>query len=100
MATYAELLTLSENPDLFAKVRVACWVAADTVRAEADTVPNHANRVIWAKSVFENPDRVATNMMCAVLAQNRAASVATIQAASDALVQTAVDAAINVFAQG
>jgi hypothetical protein len=96
MATYAELLSLQADEALFNKVRVACWVAADTIRAEADTVPNHTARVAWAKRVFESPDAMARVLMPAVLAQNKAASVAAINGATDALVQSAVDAAVDV----
>lgn len=97
MATYSELLILASNEALFNKVRVACWVAADTVRAEPDTTPNHANRIKWAKSVFENPDKVAQDMVYAVLAQNKDATAASITGASDAQVQAAVDNAVDVF---
>ncbi len=98
MATYAELLSLYANDDLFNKVRVACWVAADTIRAESEATPNHAKRVEWAKTVFTNPDGEARKMTAAVLAQNKSATVAAIIGATDATVQTAVDNAVNVFA--
>jgi len=99
MATYAELLTASENDVLRQKIRVAVIVAAETVRTEASNVPNNANRLIWAKATFRNPDEAAKNILWPVIAQNRAASLAAITGASDAAVQTAVDAAVNVFAQ-
>ncbi len=98
MATYAELLTASANDALRQKVRVACIIAAETVRSEAEATPNHANRMLWAKSVFMNPEAEGNRMLWAVLAQNKAAALAAILAASDAIVQTNVDAAINVFA--
>lgn len=98
MATYAELLTAAENEPLRQKIRVACWVAADVVRAEVDTTPNHANRMLWAREVFKNPDLVAAQMVTAVLAQNRAATLAQITGASDSAVQTAVNDAINLLA--
>lgn len=99
MATYAELLTASADEALVKKIRVACVVAAETVRLEADATQNHAKRLAWAKSVFESPETVAQRMTWAVLAQNRAATLPAILGASDAAVQTAVDAAVNVFAQ-
>jgi hypothetical protein len=98
MATYAELLSMIDNEALFNKIRVAVWVAADTIRAEVDTTPNHAARVAWAKSAFANPDGAARILMPAVLAQNKAADLATITAATDAQVQAAVDAAVNTIA--
>lgn len=98
MATYAELLTASENDALLRKIRVACIVAAEKVRTEAVDVPNHANRLVWAKAVFQDPTAEATRMTWAVLAQNRAFTLAQITGADDATVQSAVDAAVNVFA--
>lgn len=98
MATYAELLIASENETLRNKVRVACVIAAETVRTEAPATTNHANRVIWAKSAYTDPSLVAQRMLWAVLAQNQAATLAAITGASDATVQTAVTAAVDVFA--
>lgn len=98
MATYAELLTASENPALNNKIRVACIIAAEKVRVEQSSVPNHAARLVWAKDVFANPDQEARRMLWAVLAQNQAATLAQITGASDSAVQTAVDAAVDVFA--
>ena len=100
MATYDELLVASEHPGLNNKIRVACIVAAEIVRSEAPSVDNHANRVAWAKNVFLNPVAEAQRMLWAVLAQNRAASLAQITGAPDATVQTAVNNAIDVFATG
>lgn len=59
---------------------------------------NHANRMLWAREVFKNPDVVARQMMTAVLAQNRAFTSAQITGATDAAVQTAVNNAINLLA--
>ena len=100
MATYDELLGASGNTALINKVRFAVVVAATTIMTEADTVPNHANRLAWAKTVFADPGRAGIEMMWPVLAQNRTATIAQITGADDATVQTAVDAAVNVFAQG
>jgi hypothetical protein len=98
MATYAELITASTDTGLRDKIRVACVVAAETVRTELASVPNHTERLKWAQKVFLDPSVEALRMTWAVLAQNRAATLAAITGASDAAVQTAVDAAVNVFA--
>ena len=98
MATYAELITASNNATLKDKIRVACVVAAETVRTELDTVPNHANRLLWAKRVFNRPLDAAEDMLWVVLAQNRANTLAQITGATDTQVQNNVDAAVNVFA--
>lgn len=100
MATYDELRQASENDTLRRKVQVACIVAAELIRNEADTTTNHANRLLWAKAVFESPAAYTERMLWAVLAQNRAATLAVILAASDNDVQTAVNGAVNVFATG
>lgn len=99
MATYAELLSASENETLQKKLRVAVVIAAEVVRTEADTVPKHAERLAWAKQVFIDPSPQAERMMWAVLAQNRAFTLAQIVGADDATVQSAVNNAIDVFAQ-
>lgn len=100
MATYAEILTASENDALRNKVRVACVIAAETVRTEVGTTNNHADRLIWAKSVYISPESVTQRMLWAVLAQNQAQTLANIIGASDAAVQTAVNAGVDVFATG
>lgn len=100
MATYAELLTASENTTLTNKIRVAVIIAAESVRNEAGATTNHANRMIWAKAVFANPLQEAQRMLWAVLAQNQSFTLAQITGATDAATQTAVNAAIDVFATG
>lgn len=98
MATYAELLTAANDTALNDKIRVACVVAAEQVRGESAATPNHVERLKWARTVFSSPSSEAQRMLWAVLAQNRAATLAQITGASDAAVQTAVDAAVDVFA--
>jgi hypothetical protein len=98
MATYAELITASADATLRDKIRVACVVAAEGVRTESAATANHTERLKWAQKVFMDPSVEALRMTWAVLAQNRAATLAQITGASDAAVQTAVDAAVNVFA--
>lgn len=100
MATYDELLSAAGNTGLLNKVRMACVVAATTIMAEAGTVTNHTNRLLWAKTVFNDTAAAGEKMMWPVLAQNKAATLAQITGADDATVQTAVDAAVNVFANG
>lgn len=100
MATYDELLLAAEDAGLNKKIRVACIIAAEAIRTEVVGATNHANRMLWAKAVFQNPPAEATRMVWAVLAQNRTATLAAIVGASDATVQTAVSAAVDVFAIG
>ena len=100
MATYAELIIASQNGTLTDKIKVACFIAAEVVRTEVGTTPNHTNRLLWAKQVYADPSRESTRMTWAVLAQNAAQTLAAITGASDSAVQTAVNAAVDVFANG
>jgi hypothetical protein len=100
MATYDELLLASEDASLNKRIRVACIIAAETIRTELGSVTNHTNRMLWAKNVFANPVSECDRMLWAVLAQNKAATLAQITGATDATIQTAVNAAVDVFATG
>ena len=98
MATYTDLKLVSADATFLDRVQVACIVAAEQIRLEAVTVPNHDARLAWAKNVFFNPKTEAQRMAWAVLAQNRSATLAQITGATDAQLQTTVDAAVNLFA--
>ena len=98
MATYTELYDLRANSALKNKIAVACILAAEAIRTEAAATPNNANRLVWAKAVFADPDREAGRMLMAVLAQNSGFTVAQITGATDASIQTAVNNGVNVFA--
>ena len=100
MATYAELNSEAQDGNLFIKVKVACFIAANAITAEGSATTNHANRLLWAKQVYEDPEREARRMLWAVLAANQTQTLATIQGATDAQVQSAVSAAVDVFANG
>lgn len=100
MATYAELYGLRNDSALKNKIVVACIVAAEAIRNESDTIPNHANRLIWAAAVFANPIGEADRMYWQLLAANKDQTVAQIQGAPDAAIQSATDAAVDLFATG
>lgn len=100
MATYAELDQESRDGTLFIKVKVACFIAAKAIASEAGSVANHANRLLWAKQVYQDPEREAKRMLWAVLAANEAQPLATIQGATDAQVLAAVNGAVDIFANG
>ena len=100
MATYAELSSAEQDGTLYTQVLVACWIAANTIMAEVNTTTNHANRLLWAKQVYYDPENTAHRMLRAVLAANQASTLAQIQGATDAQVQTAVTAAVDLFANG
>ena len=100
MATYMELSVLFNHSDLQDKVRVACIVAAETIRAEDAGTANHANRLKWARRAFSSPGSVRDDMLMALLAANKDQTVAQITSATDVLIQSKVDAAVDVFADG
>lgn len=100
MATYEELFGLHNNSALKNRVVAAVVIAAETVMNEDGGTANHANRLIWAKAVFANPNTEAGRMFWSVLAANSAASVATITGATDAAIQTNVNDHIDLFADG
>lgn len=100
MATYTELHALKNDSALKNRVLVACIVAAEAIMEEVAGTDNHANRLLWAASVFANPTRELDRMYWAVLAANASQDVATIQGASDVAIQANVDAHVDLFATG
>ena len=90
MATYTELFGLRNDSELRNKVVAAVAVQADVIRNEPGATANHANRVLWAKDAFTKPEAEAGKMVWALLAANKAATVAS--RASDAAVLTAMAA--------
>ena len=100
MATYMELRQLFADGDLKNKLEVAVIVAAEAIRTKDPETANHAYRLAWAKSAFQNPNGIRDQMLMALLAGNKDQTVATIQGATDATLQTLVNAAVNVFADG
>ena len=62
MATYDELYGLHNESALKNRVAVACIAAAEVIMSEDPTVENHANRLVWASSVFSNPQSEAIRM--------------------------------------
>lgn len=97
MATYTEIRDLMNDTVLRNKVEVACLIAADTIRSETG-VTNHTERLRWASQTWANPLAAAKQMLPAVLAANKDATVANIQGATDTTIQANVDAAVDVFA--
>ena len=102
MATYDELLTIATTTgsQLAARMQVAVVIAAIKITNEATTVDNHANRLKWAKTVFQSSANVARDVLWYVIGNNASATATAIANASDALIQTNVDAAVNALAQG
>jgi hypothetical protein len=100
MATYTELQGIAAGNQLLAKFTTAVAIQAEAIRNENPATTNHANRLIWAKQAYSDPQAMAVKMTWAVLAQNASATSAAILGASDSLIQTAIAAAVDVFATG
>jgi hypothetical protein len=100
MATYLELRSLYGHGDLLNRIEVACIVSAETIRTEADSVTNHANRLKWAKATYGSSRAAAEKMLMSLLAANKALTSAQLISVTDAALQTAVDSAVNIFADG
>lgn len=86
------------------KVLGACLMAAQAVIYEAGATDNHANRLLWAREVFNDLPGVGADMLKAVvaLAQGNVPTVTAAELADlpDATIQDYVNAAINTFATG
>lgn len=100
MATLIEIKSLFTDPTLGDKVEAACVIVAEEIRAENNATTNHANRLIWAKTVWNNSGGARDAMLKALLGANNAVPLASITGASDSAILTAVRAAVDVFATG
>lgn len=100
MATLIELYNLRNDSALRARITSAVAIAAEAIRIEDVATANHANRLIWAKDAWTDPEAMATRMLWAILSANESATVAQITGASEAAVKSNVANAVNVFADG
>lgn len=100
MALYQEIYDLQRDNVLLPRIATAIGVAADTIVKELNTIPNHTNRVIWAKKAFSNPMAEARKFQMAVLSANAGLTVTAITGAGDAAIQNNVNAVIDTFADG
>ena len=100
MATYAQMFDIASKNLIRDKVTVAVAMQAEVIHKELDTVPNHANRMLWAKEALIAPHEMASKIMWAIVVQNAAFTSAQITGASDAAVLAAVAATVDLFATG
>lgn len=99
MATYAELFGLiATESEVKNKVKVALLVAAKTICDEADTIPNHAQRKVWAREILNNVDSQIDKTFQILVASFRAQTIVGIQSATDTTIQQAVDSSVNFLA--
>lgn len=97
MATYSELLELSQDASLIGRITAAVAVSAEAIRTESGDVEGHNQRMFWAKQALINPEGEARKIIWLILAQNRAFGVEQIQSASDEAIQNAVNGALVLF---
>jgi len=100
MATYAEMFDIASKNLIRDKVTVAVAMQAEVIHKELDTVPNHVNRMLWAKEALIAPHEMASKIMWAIVVQNAAYTSAQIIGASDAATLTAVANTVDLFATG
>ena len=87
MATYTEIRNLFSDDALRNRVVVATVVAASDLLAGTPTVDDQK----WAANVLSSPRGEGQKSFMAVLALNKAATVAVITGATDAAIQANVD---------
>ena len=100
MANYDELRQLFGNGELLNRIEVACIITAEAIRGEDVAAPEHANRLLWAKQAFINPNAIRERMLMALLAANKDAAVSVIMSVPDETIQSLVDDTVNLFADG
>ena len=98
MATLSEIYhLLKDDTPLREASKAACMVAAQGIVDEADTVPNHANRVILAKALMLDPHEATKPIWKNVITK---AAVLGIENPTDAQIQSTVDGLIDFYADG
>lgn len=96
MATLIQIANLFSDERLRLKAKAAILIAAGGIRTEATTTTMHAERVLWADMVFQNPDAMRDRMMPALLSNG---SIQTNGADSpDNDIQFVISASVNDFA--
>lgn len=100
MATLAERFEIRNDTSFLNRITAAVAEQADVVRLESDQVANHANRLVWAKQAFTNPEAVAKTMLWGIISANRAFTAAQITGAADSALVGAVADLVNVYATG
>lgn len=100
MAIYLELFSAAADSDLQDKLVASVEIAAIEIHDEDDATVNHANRLIWARQVLQDPKSKGQQMLRAVIAINRALTLAQILGASDGAIQTNVNDTVDLFADG
>lgn len=87
--TYMEIFNLRASYAMRARVAVACINAAQEILAEANSVPDHAQRLKWAYTALNDSVLTAEKILWGVV------SSAAIQAAGEEATDQAIQAAVN-----
>jgi hypothetical protein len=67
MATYAQMYDVWQSEGLRKSVVIACLKASNDILAEDPGTTNHANRIVWAKAVIQDPFLKALEMSSGVV---------------------------------
>lgn len=80
--------------DFRKKCEEALFVAASSIRNEAENTANHAKRVTWMRNVESNTQEILSRMIARIMAVVNKPDPAT---ATDVEIQNAVNGLINSF---
>lgn len=101
MATLEELYGIRHDSTLLNKIKQALIHKAETVISESGVTTNHANRVILAKRILKDVELEYEPFVRAIIATNKAATIAQITGAADATIESQLgDTLFNFFADG
>jgi hypothetical protein len=99
MLTYTDACGIIGSSDFAGQITGAVADVANDIQTEGD-VPNHVNRLAWAKRAFASPASVASEVRAAVImayADTLPPSGGTL---TDSQVKAAVVACVDTFATG
>ena len=100
MASYEEIYNYLRQDvpsnSLWRRSMVACWIAANKIRAEDPATSEHAARLVWAQSVEADPESAVRIMRGAIL--DNPDMLSKLEQAQDSDIQNVVDELVNRFA--
>ncbi len=107
-SSYDDLKIALGSQPLKDKVQISILIVIDKIIQGEDTDPafdaeNHANRLIWARSVMSDPgnsESEAARFFPVLIASNRDTPVSSILNASDEVIQEKVEEIVDLFAYG
>lgn len=100
MLTLDDIYEIMRDQAFLGKVIAATWIAALAIQTEDPPPANHAERLAWAESVFQNPKAIAQRMLMALLVDHRQLTKTQVLEATDTTIETAVAGKVDDFANG